>query len=538
MRLIWLKEMKDYSSKFKMKCFLKYLIFSFYSFQIIAQSDSTKGVFSGSLQIEAQRYLNDNSFIYKGLEKKYGINNYLNLNYQKGKFRAGIRLESYTPPLLYYPQNLDGFGLTNRFINYKTKKIEATIGHFYEQFGNGMMLRSQEQRFLGMDTSIDGLNFKANPTKNYQIKTLVGKQRLAFTHAEGWLWGIDNQLNISDLTQSKNDNLKIGLSYLQKYEPYDGILKSIKPNVYTVGGRLNYQLNLFSFNFEYVSKSQDASPINKYVVNKGSAAYISSNFDLEKLSLSIQLKRIDNMDFRSQRTESLNNALINFIPATTKQHTARLLTLYPYSSQVLGEIGGQIDMIYSIDENSSLSVNFSKLNGLKKEYLDKTSYKSEFLGFGEQYYQDFNIEFEKNWNKKIKTNLLFAAINFNKGQILGGKPELVKSYTFGLDATYKFVKRKSIKLDLQHLTTKQDFRNWAYGLIEFGMKSKYFFFISDEWNYSNQKHFANIGTAFSYKKGRISLSYGNQREGLLCVGGICRITPAYRGFSLGIVGGF
>lgn len=516
-----------------------YLIFFFfYSIQVKAQTDSTKGIFSGSFQIDAQKYLEDNSFIYKSLEKKYGINNYLNLNYQKGKFRAGVRFEGYFPPLLYYPQNLDGYGLVNRFVNYKSKKIEATLGHFYEQFGNGIILRSQEQRFLGMDTSIDGINFKANPNKNYQIKTVIGKQRLAFGHSDAWIWGFDNQLNINQLTQILNDNLSFGLSYLHKNEPYSGILKTIKSNVFAVSGRIDYQLNSFNLNLEYALKSPDPSPINNYVVNRGSALFLSSNFDTDRLAISIQLKRIDNMDFRSQRTESLNNALINFIPATSKQHTARLLTLYPYTSQVLGEIGGQFDVIYSIDENSTISFNFSKLNELKKEFIDKTSYNTFFLGIGEDYYQDFNVEFEKNWTKRFKTNVLFAAINFNKEQILGGKPEMVKSYTFGIDATYRLLKRKSLRFELQHLATQQDFKNWAYGLTEFGMNSKYFFYISDEWNYSNKKHYANIGAAFSYGKGRISLSYGNQREGLLCVGGICRITPAYRGFSLGLMGSF
>lgn len=42
----------------------------------------------------------------------------------------------------------------------------------------------------------------------------------------------------------------------------------------------------------------------------------------------------------------------------------------------------------------------------------------------------------------------------------------------------------------------------------------------------------NIGTAYSLKANRISLSYGRVREELLCVGGICRIIPAYKGLSV------
>ncbi|MCU0324269.1 MAG: DUF6029 family protein [Spirosomaceae bacterium] len=506
--------------------------------QAPTSTDSSKGTLSGSIQIDYQKYFDDKSFIYQSLEKKYGLNTYANLFYQKKGFSAGARFEGYFPPLLAYPQNLNGYGLANRFLNYRKKSIDFTVGNFYEQFGNGLLFRSQEQRFLGMDTSTDGINLKVNPSQNYQFKILGGKQRLGFKHAAGWLLGIDNQLNISHLTATQADFLVIGLSYLLKKESYDGILKTINPSVMGLAGRLNYQQNRFGINLEYVFKSSDASPINRYVINNGSGVFISSNLDFEKLSVNLQLKRIDNMDFRSQRTESLNNALINYIPATTKQHTHRLLTLYPYASQVLGEIGGQVEFVYSIDKNSVLTLNLANLNGLNKVFLSENQYKTKALDFGEIYYQDFNIELERKWNKSFKSNILFIWMNFNKGQILGGFPEMVKSYTLAFDGTYKFNNKRSMRFEIQHLATKQDKGNWAYGLVEYSIAPKYFLFLSDEWNYGQSRHYANIGTAFSHKKGRLSLSYGNQREGLLCVGGICRIVPAYKGFSLSTTASF
>lgn len=534
---------KKLNSFFSSKYYYYFLFFciSFIFFQnsskVFGQSsiktaDSTKGVLTGSVQVEFQKYVDDNSFIYKGLEKKYGLNSYANLLYRKKKFSAGARFEGYFPPLLAYPQNLDGYGLVNRFINYRNSKIDFTVGHFYQQFGNGLLLRSQEQRFLGMDTSIDGLNFKYRPSANYQFTILGGKQRLGFKHADGWLWGLDNQFNINQLTQNNNDNISFGLSYVHKYEPYSGILNTINPSVFGLGGRLNYQINNFGLNTEFVVKSVDASPINRYVINHGNGIFISSNLDLPKVSFAWQFKRIDNMDFRSQRTESLNNALINYIPATTKQHAYRLLTLYPYASQVLGEIGGQFDMIYALNKHSTISLNFSKLHGLNKAFTTENQYKASLLGFGEKYYQDLNIEYENKWSKSFKSNILFIWLNFNKGQILGGKQEMVESFTFVFDGVYRISRKNTLRLDFQHLNTKQDLGNWAYGLLEYGFAPKYFFFVSDEWNYSKSKHYANIGAAMNHSKGRITLSYGNQREGLLCVGGICRITPAYKGFSL------
>lgn len=498
---------------------------------------------TGSFQSDFQRYTNDNSLIYEQLESKIASNNYLTLQGQYRKFRAGVRYEAYLPPLLGYPFNLEGRGLVNKFITYQNEKITATIGNFYEQFGSGMILRTQEQRFLGMDTSLDGFQFKANPTKNYTVKLIGGKQRLGFKHADGLVIGLDNDFRFSK--DSAINQWSGGLSFVNKNESYDGILTSVKPNVWAIGGRLNFQRNNFSFSTEYVTKSADATPANRYITRRGSGFLLSSNLDFEKLSLALNLKRIENFDFRSQRSETLNNALLSFIPATTKQHSYRLLTLYPYASQVMGEVGGQIDVVYSPNKTTTITSNFAALNALNKKTIEgEEGYTSNFFEIGkEKYYRDLNIEFEKKWSKKFKTNMVFVYLNYNKGQILGTYQEMVKSYTFIFDATLKFLKKKAFRFELQHLATKQDKGNWAMSLVEYSVSPKYFFYISDEINYGSfsfekVKHYPNIGSAFSYKAHRFSVGYGRQREGLLCVGGICRLTPAYTGFSASLTSSF
>ncbi len=519
-------------------------VFAFTNFIAVAQKDSLyKGTFSGSLQADFQKYTNDNSLIYSQLDKKYASNNYLTFQYQYKKFRAGARVEGYFPPLLGYPYNLEGRGLVNRFMNYQTKKISATIGNFYEQFGSGMLLRTQEQRFLGMDTSLDGFQLKVNPTKNYSVKIIGGKQRLGFKHADGIMVGIDNEFNLSK--DSAVNQWQAGLSFVNKNEPYSGILNTVNTNVWAVGGRLNFHKNNFSFSTEYVSKSPDASPANQYITHRGSGFFLTSNLDFTNLSLSLNLKRIDNFDFRSQRSESLNNALLSYIPATTKQHSYRLLTLYPYASQVLGEVGGQFDAVFSLKNNATLSLNFAALNALNKILINTDEgYQTKIFGVGkEKYYRDLNIDFEKKWSNKFKSNLVFVYLNYNKGQIQGTRQEMVKSYTIIFDGTYRLLKKRALRFEIQHLATKQDAGNWAMSLVEYSVSPKYFFYLSDEINYQDfnfekVKHYPTIGSAFSYKTHRLSLAYGRQRQGLLCVGGICRLIPAYTGFSASLTSSF
>ena len=80
-------------------------------------------------------------------------------------------------------------------------------------------------------------------------------------------------------------------------------------------------------------------------------------------------------------------------------------------------------------------------------------------------------------------------------------------------------------------------------LAEYSVSPHWFFSMSDSYNYGNpddakRKHY--LYGSFGYVKdaNRIQLSYGKQREGILCVGGVCRNVPAMNGFTISISSSF
>lgn len=529
-----------YSAK---KYFIGLLLF-FLTHSSSAQSDSTQnnGFFSGSLQTEIQRYEEDRTLPFRTLENRWGFNTYLQLNYQYKKIRVGVRGESYLPALIGYPDNLRGVGLANRFVSYQSKKWGATLGNFYEQFGNGLILRAQEQRPLGMDTSIDGLKIGFTD-RQYNFTAFSGKQRLGFGRTDGWLTGLDNSWIVTK--QAAKHYLKVGGSVVHKNESYDGILTTIKPNVWAWSSRLDYAMNTFSVQAEYAQKSPDASPTNRFITRYGRAFLLSAAWFIGDFTTTLQLKRTENMDFRSQRGELLNNALVNYIPVGTKQQTYRLLTLYPYASQVLGEVGGQFDATYAFVDGSTLSFNASAMNGLRRyETNTEEGYTTKFFEVGEQkYYRNASLEFDQQFTDNFHGTFVADFTQFNREVILGGRPEIVSALTCIADGTWKLSKKHALRTELQHLATKQDLGNWLMALAEVSIAPHYFFYVSDEINYGDFKftavqHYYNIGTAYSLNAHRISLSYGRVREGLLCVGGICRLIPAYKGLSFSVMSSF
>ena len=84
--------------------------------------------------------------------------------------------------------------------------------------------------------------------------------------------------------------------------------------------------------------------------------------------------------------------------------------------------------------------------------------------------------------------------------------------------------------------TKDDAKNWAGGLIEYSFSRKFSVYISDLYNYGNENkqdriHYYNLGGSFRKGKTKLSLNYGRQRGGLICIGGVCRFVPKSNGLT-------
>ena len=83
------------------------------------------------------------------------------------------------------------------------------------------------------------------------------------------------------------------------------------------------------------------------------------------------------------------------------------------------------------------------------------------------------------------------------------------------------------------------------GLIEYTINKEadWFFAIQDMYNWGNpdvekQLHYLNIDIGYIKGANRFTLGYGKKRQGIFCVGGVCRTVPASNGFSLSISSNF
>ncbi len=536
------------------------VLLSWFPWVLPAQTLSVPGTINGSFQTDVQYLFPDSLIGAEEVPEKILSNTYLQLTYRQGNFSAGLRYEAFLNPLLGYDERYEGQGIANRFASYQTEKLELTVGNFYDQFGNGIVLRAYQEWALGIDNSIDGVRVRFRPTRGLTLKGVLGKQRNFFGRARGIVRGADMELSLNELVekwQEKKLRLTLGGSAVSKFEPDDNVTLILPENVSSFAGRMQLNYGAFSLNGEYAYKINDPFQLNNYVYNPGQALYLNANYSVKGLGITLSAKRIDNFDFRSQREVTLQEATLSFLPPTTRIHTYRLPTLYPYATQFNGEVGFQANVFYTLPRNTKLGgkygttiqLNYSRIHAPDTNFVDSEfRYETTFLGdVDDLYFQDFNVEINRRWNKRLRTILTYIYLNYNKDIIEFGAPNAgfgtVNVHVGVLEAQYKLSKKVSVRTELQYMGTQQDLGSWVMGLVELSISPHWYFTLFDEYNYGNpdperRVHYYNLSAGYVFETHRISLGYARQRRGLLCVGGICREVPASNGLSLAITSSF
>lgn len=531
------------------------------------------GAIHGNFSMDGQLYNDDEQIGAVKPPADFGLNSWTNLNYRNGNFEAGLRFESYEPALLGYPAGTayKGTGLGYRYATFRKDGLEVTAGNFYEQFGQGLAFRSYEERALGVDNAMDGVRVKFSPDTGIYLKGIIGTQRLAFdrraTQGVGVVRGIDGEISLVEAfprffpkLAEKGNNLTVGGSFVSKFQPDQDPLLELPENVGTWAARAHYTNAKWDFYSEYAYKINDPNGTNNNIYKPGQALMANASYSVRGLGISAGAHTFDNMAFQSDRgAPSAFDLNINYLPTLAKQHTYNLpATLYPYATQPNGEVAYQGEVFHKFKRGSKLGGKYgTKLTlnwsgawsldstAIPNDTVHYTGYRTNFFAMGgRQYFCDFNVEVRKKLSPNWELAFTYLNLVYDIATIQGhpGLP-VVYSDMFILEGLHSFNDRNSVRFELQHLSTKQDMGNWATALAEFTFSPHWFIAAMNQYNYggpveTEQIHYP-IGT-FGYIRGgsRFSLSYGRQRAGIFCVGGVCRIVPAANGLTASITTSF
>ena len=532
--------------------------------------DNSNGTIQGDFNFSAQSYSEDPAINAQKVDETMLMNAYSNIRFNKGNFTAGVRFESYLNVLQGFDSRFDGNGIPYRFAQYNVNGLDITVGNFYEQFGNGLIFRSYEEKTLGIDNAMDGVRLKYSPLKGLSLKGFVATQRLFWEQGPGIIRGIDAELNLNDAIPSLENsktNAILGGSFVSRFEEDNNPVFNLPENVAAYALRTTINRGKVSFNSEYAYKYND--PAGSVTYNNyapGSALMTNLSFSERGLGIILEAHRVDNMDYRSKRGGTGKELTLNYIPAISKQHAYTLAAFYPFATQPLGELGFQGEINYTFKKKTKIGgkygtqigFNYSRINGLNGGPSELTLNREHTPTFfsiqnEELFFRDFNFDIKKKINKKVKIMANYLDIIYNKDVIQGkniGKN--IHARVSILELNYKLKPKHTIRSEFQYLSIDKseeyykDQGDWVMGLVEYTFSPHWFFAFVDQYNggYTSEGktyeavHYLNISCGYSKGTNRFELGYGKVREGIFCVGGVCRNVPSSNGFTLNITSSF
>ena len=556
-----------------------------------AQIKAGEGQVSIALESNNSYYAPDKKLEEIGLvvpEKRtrgdFGSNDYLKVDYNIGRFSAGVQVDGYLPAMYGYDfydycqrdSKLNMF--LTKYVQWEDTNWGVRLGDIYDQFGSGLIFRAYEDRALGFNNSLAGARAYYNFNNMVNVKVIAGLPRLYDVRSKSAVWGGDLSLSISDMAGWYDGVVALEGSYVGRYQKdasvnfpvENGMFKGVDNDILNmVSGRLNFEYSGFSLRGEYVAK------LNEDIYNptkdaaKGNAVTLDLGYNIGRFSASASFRRMENMTtFIEYRPMGIGGGnAMNYVPLLTRQHTYSLANLNPYRGSSVhtgGEVGGQIDLYYSLRNPKArgkywnFHANFSMFNSMDHTNPMVISEENPTGKMeGRNAWIDFNFDVERQWNKQLKTTFFYSFQRWDEeiNHYDSAHAYYCASHIFVGDVTYKINKKHSMRFEVQYLASNDYEGDWVAATIEYNLAPKFSFYVSDMWNcekmqdgaYGNYYlnintyeyehallHYYQVGASFTHNSLRAQLSYGRNRAGYVCSGGVCRFQPAYTGVNLAL----
>lgn len=462
-------------------------------------------------------------------------------------FTAFLRVDGFYNSNLYVPGTaFTSFGIGAFSLSKQLGDLTITGGYIYDQIGSGMLFRAYEDRGLLIDNALVGAHLRYKPTDNITIKAFAGQQKritadklsneryqpqikgfnaegdfdLGKAHFSPGVGILNRTLDEGTMgaIASTINSQGIDTRFVPRYNMYAGTLY----NTLTFGD--------FSWYVEGAYKTHEAIDNTQLLIDKaGNVQYTTVGYARKGMAVNLTGKRTESFVMRTSPRESLLRGMLNWQPIVARLRPQRLMSRYTPASQDLSEIAGGADVLLSPREELDITLNYTHINTLNNVKLYREIFAEvEYRGFekwilmgGAQYL---------NYNQELY-------------QIRPGMP-IVEAITPFAEATYRFNDKKSLRLEVEYMHTKQDYGSWVFALLEYTIAPRWAFAVSDMYitklnpgnisGLTSSPHYYNAFFAYTKGPNRFTLSYVKQPDGINCTGGVCRYEPAFSGLRFGV----
>ena len=457
-------------------------------------------------------------------------------------------------------------GLRRRWIQYKKDRVELQAGDVTALFGRGLTVNLFESRPLNYDTWLDGLYG--------QFEKLWSKDEHELRPSVG-ISGVAGKLDFFDVLHSEtnpNPDMRIsaravngefgllgrkvlvGASFLQAFTetdlvfPFTGQTFTTAREINQPGAYINFFTGEFEGFFEwteprsFMSKQQALGDTTDS--RKGRALYASLSYANESFGATLEFKdyKYNVFDPYDAFSTDFNKLPLSSPPEVYRENTYTSMTRLTHAVNFNDEIGAQAELNITAIEDFDIVLSAAAASRHRGYAENPETFRREIIGtadifpkfeegyapffelyaevehhIGEMDYVKVAVQRTSNYdNNYLKMATTVAA----KTQIATAADE---SFQAILEHQWIFDAGRTIedKTYLNELFTVQ----YSLPIINFGG------IFDFSTRYEKPHHiwaqgFVSVRIGDSHTA---LVSYGSERGGLNCTGGICRVVPAFEG---------
>ncbi len=535
-----------------------------------------QGTLTGDLMMNLNFFQSDPAInANNDLYNKYlsGSEGWLGLRYNNKGFTVFVRADAFNNSNLKVPASVNtNFGIGAWSVSKDFSGLSITAGYIYDQVGSGILFRSYEDRGLLIDNALVGFELKYKLTDHIMLKGLTGQQKknsldnnqdvlsqryapvVRVINAEGDFHIGKAQLSPGlgvlnrTLDQSTMDAIVGTLDALplsQRFEPMYNMYAFTAYNLLTLGSLTWYAEGA------YKTHEAIADPSGTLVDKPGNVEYTSIGYARKGLAINLNGKRTD--AFVMRVTPIINpttpsDGTLNWQPIIAIIRPGRLMSRYTPASEDYSEMAGTANVLVSPSDNLSLAFTGTTINTLDNAELYREAYCDAVYNTQGAWSFQGGIQYLE-YNK--------TAYQVSEGISSTASLPMVKALTPFAEATYKISTKKSLRMELEYMSTKEDYGSWVYAILEYNLAPKWSISAADMYNITPNKnsdnpnfntltnsvpdqghHYYNIYTAYTKGPHRFAIAYVKQVDGINCAGGVCRYEPAFSGVKATITSSF
>ncbi|MCV9386515.1 DUF6029 family protein [Reichenbachiella ulvae] len=448
----------------------------------------------------------------------------LNLSYRFKSFGLNTRVEQYYPS---FGEDLDYIRISQFKFQYKSDFIDISIGHLYESFGKGLLLRTYEipssiwetrgyRVRYGFYKDLLGAAVQLK-FKNTELKLLRG-EILDVTLPPTIEGEIDRRPDLiegMELSQ-RFGRQKMGAIYMRHHRTDPSSLDA-DPDGYLSIYYDGNVLDNYSIYGEVSKRVTGEVDISDFGEAAAFGAYLGLNFYFGNLGGSVEYKNYQNF--------ALGNG-INDPPTLVKEHSYRLLNRSTHVPTLTDESGYQLELYYSFENGNMLTFNTARA-------------KNEISETDIPIFYEYFLEYQFQINESIDSRLF---VDYSQA------PFDNENHRYAVGSYWTFPHEKmssSLEVEYQNIQRGDNdaFANYYFSytlarpslfsisaVMELSADPFVLVQADDEFNF----YPALVTTYKPNNKNTLTLFAGKRRGGPACNSGVCYDVLSFQGVELRI----